>query len=345
MHPRLQRNTTAWLAPNTSRMDLGVVLSRCSCKTCPASANTQYQLERSPRSNPMVSFGREKFLLAFLAAVLPFFIAALLYLLRFERVDNLGAYRIPSETGLLISSGFVSYDRSEFFRMRVALLFPFLALMAVSAATQVRDGTIRGTVLNDEGTPVADAHVSAEVMQGEKIITVLSTETDTVGTFLFPHVTLGEYRVSAEKSEDGYLSTRPDIFECRPPLTVVLTQESPANTSIRFLPKAGTITGWVKDSATGRPIAAHLSLEPITACGWSTTGTADRYNFRLKVPADTPVRLGACAEGYKPWFYADRSNPSHPAPLELRPNTEFEIDIKLEPSEGSGRQPCVSGKY
>jgi len=24
--------------------------------------------------------------------------------LRFERVDNLGAYRIPSETGLLISS-------------------------------------------------------------------------------------------------------------------------------------------------------------------------------------------------------------------------------------------------
>jgi hypothetical protein len=26
--------------------------------------------------------------------------------LRFERVDNLGAYRIPSETGLLIPSGY-----------------------------------------------------------------------------------------------------------------------------------------------------------------------------------------------------------------------------------------------
>jgi hypothetical protein len=33
--------------------------------------------------------------------VLTFFIAGLLYLLRFERVDNLGAYSIPPETGLL----------------------------------------------------------------------------------------------------------------------------------------------------------------------------------------------------------------------------------------------------
>jgi len=36
------------------------------------------------------------------ATVLIFFIAGLLYLLRFERVDNLGAYRIPPETGILI---------------------------------------------------------------------------------------------------------------------------------------------------------------------------------------------------------------------------------------------------
>jgi hypothetical protein len=41
--------------------------------------------------------------------VLTFFIAGLLYLLRFERVDNLGAYSIPSETGLLIPSGYVNY--------------------------------------------------------------------------------------------------------------------------------------------------------------------------------------------------------------------------------------------
>ncbi|MFZ0797981.1 MAG: hypothetical protein WCA13_09695 [Terriglobales bacterium] len=60
------------------------------------------------RSNPIVSFCWEKFLLCFAAAVLIFFIAGLLYLLCFEHVDNLGAYSIPSETGLLIPSGFDS---------------------------------------------------------------------------------------------------------------------------------------------------------------------------------------------------------------------------------------------
>jgi hypothetical protein len=40
--------------------------------------------------------------------VLIFFIAGLLYLLRFKRVDNLGAYSIPSETGLLIPSDYVN---------------------------------------------------------------------------------------------------------------------------------------------------------------------------------------------------------------------------------------------
>jgi hypothetical protein len=77
------------------------VLSLCSNTTSPASFNTQYQLDRSPRSKPIVSFCSEKFLACFTPAVLTFFIAGLLYLLRFERVDNLGAYRIPPETGIL----------------------------------------------------------------------------------------------------------------------------------------------------------------------------------------------------------------------------------------------------
>jgi hypothetical protein len=61
----------------------------------------------------MVSFCCEIFLLCFLAVVLTFFIAGLLYLLRFERVDNLGAYRIPSETGLLIPSVCDSWGNSS----------------------------------------------------------------------------------------------------------------------------------------------------------------------------------------------------------------------------------------
>ncbi|HZW91862.1 MAG TPA: hypothetical protein VFF64_02720, partial [Candidatus Eremiobacteraceae bacterium] len=45
------------------------------------------------------------FLLCCAVAVLTFFIAGLLYLLRFKRVDNLGAYTASRlETGLLIPS-------------------------------------------------------------------------------------------------------------------------------------------------------------------------------------------------------------------------------------------------
>src|SRR5207249_2502761 len=92
------------MAPNTSCMAFGVVPNFCSSSTAPDSSNMQYQLDRSPRSKPMVSFCSEKFLICFAAAVLTFFIVGLLYLLCFEHVDNLGAYSIPSETGLLIPS-------------------------------------------------------------------------------------------------------------------------------------------------------------------------------------------------------------------------------------------------
>ena len=50
-------------------------------------------------------------LLCFAATMLTFFIAGLLYLLRFERVDNLGAYSTPSETGLLIPSDFDNMEQ------------------------------------------------------------------------------------------------------------------------------------------------------------------------------------------------------------------------------------------
>jgi hypothetical protein len=84
MHPRFQRDPTARHGSEHFRMAFGVVLNFCSSNTAPDSSNTQYQLDRSPRSKPMVNFCSEIFLLAFAATVLTFFIAGLLYLLRFK---------------------------------------------------------------------------------------------------------------------------------------------------------------------------------------------------------------------------------------------------------------------
>ncbi|MGC2472748.1 MAG: carboxypeptidase regulatory-like domain-containing protein [Candidatus Sulfotelmatobacter sp.] len=222
-------------------------------------------------------------------------------------------------------------------RSKHTLLIVFFLLSFKSSPAAQRAGRISGTVVRADGYPVADARVNAEIMDGEKAVTGLVVQTDEHGRFLFSHLKLGEYRLSAEKQEAGYLSTAPDIFTCKPPLTIVLREESPtADTSVRFMPKGATISGWVKDAKTAKAISAHLSLAPISECGWSTTGTAGKFRFELLVPSDTPITFGACAEGYKPWT---------PLALNLRPGSKFEIDVLLERSEENEQTLCPAGTY
>jgi hypothetical protein len=157
---------------------------------------------------------------------------------------------------------------------------------------------------------------------------------------------LGEYRLSAAKVEAGYLSTRPDIFNAKPALTVILTDETPnATATIRFGLKAAIITGWVLDSSTGRPISAQLSLSPWDGIGWSMTGTNQKFKFREQIPPDTAIRFGACATGYKPWNYSDASDPSRPVPVQLPTGAELDIVIKLERSSDKMNVPCAVGKF
>ena len=217
--------------------------------------------------------------------------------------------------------------------MRFKLLPLTVGLLTLCAAAQ-REGSISGTIYDHNGVPVESAHVSAEVMRGDKELTFLTTKANDHGRFLFSHLKLGKYIISAEKREAGYLSTAPDIFTCKSPLTIALSEESPnADTSVRFMPKGATISGWVKDAKAAKTIPAHLCFAPISECGWSTTGTDGKYRFELLVPSDTPITFGACAEGYKPWT---------PLALDLRPGSKFEIDILLERSEENEQTLCYA---
>src|SRR4029077_1063138 len=67
-------------SPKTSRNPFAFVRTRCSRCIWPDSSSTQYQLLRSPRSNPTVNFCCEIFLPGFAATVLTFFIAGLLFI-------------------------------------------------------------------------------------------------------------------------------------------------------------------------------------------------------------------------------------------------------------------------
>src|SRR5215467_14954170 len=88
---------------NTCFMASGVVATLCPKTISPASFKTQYALERSPRSTPMVSCP-SKIFFPLVCIVLIFCIAGLLFFVPRAR-QSLGAYRIPWETGLLIPSG------------------------------------------------------------------------------------------------------------------------------------------------------------------------------------------------------------------------------------------------
>src|SRR4051794_16295934 len=73
------RRLTEWIA-KAQTFYFAVVRTRCSSCIRPASSSAQYQLLRSPRSSPMVSFCCEIFLPCFATAVLLFFIAGLLFI-------------------------------------------------------------------------------------------------------------------------------------------------------------------------------------------------------------------------------------------------------------------------
>src|SRR5882762_1873974 len=73
------------MLPNTCFMASGVVASLCSKTISPASFKTQYALERSPRSTPMVSCPSKMFF-PLVRIVLIFCIAGLL--LCFKHVDH-----------------------------------------------------------------------------------------------------------------------------------------------------------------------------------------------------------------------------------------------------------------
>jgi hypothetical protein len=223
--------------------------------------------------------------------------------------------------------------RSKQVLLLAALFLPWF----ISNPAAKRTGGISGTVVTDNGYPVANAHVRAEVMDGENIVTALEEQTDEHGKFLFSQLTFGEYRISADKREAGYLSTAPDIFTCKPPLTIVVSEKSPrADTSVRFMPKRATISGWVKDTKTSESIFAHLSLAAISGCGWLTAGTAGKDGFELLVPSNTPITFGACSEGYKAWT---------PLSLNLRPGSTFEIEVLLERDEENEETLCSAGTY
>ena len=152
-------------------------------------------------------------------------------------------------------------------------------------------------------------------MKGSAVLTVLNADTGKDGQFTFSGLALGEYRLSAQKIEAGYLSTGTDVLGGGKPLAIALTAEMPTSTALIHLgPKAAIITGWVLDSSTGSAISAKLSLRPMDGSSWSMTGIDQK--FRVSGPSASQHRHQAwrVRRRIQPMVLCRpvHANPSHP---------------------------------
>jgi hypothetical protein len=222
--------------------------------------------------------------------------------------------------------------------MRFASAILILLVPCLAVAKTRHCGSIRGIVLDEYGNAVANAHVFADANRsGAGFLTAADKKTDDDGSFEFEQLPMGEYRVSADKPEAGYRSTRPDFFMERPPVVANLTPDNPSATVLlQFAAQAGAVTGRVTDATTGEALPFTVKLTPVAHLGsYESTAVFDGFDFTILIPAETDVMVEVRAEGHEHWVYADPAQPLQPISLRMRSGSELRLDIALSPRADS----------
>lgn len=197
---------------------------------------------------------------------------------------------------------------------------------------QVGEGRIVGTVMNDDGEPIAEAmlcvitthsHGSSSTCGGD--------QSDKDGRFEIKHAPFGDVQVSAEATLAGYWT------EQQPKQLVHLTPAAPVgHINVKIGPRPGVLSILVADKETGKPIDFDLivvswMLEDLSKNLTSHSRHFGREGGRLQVPikSNADVLLEVQAEGYRRAFYID---PATMQPLlRVQPGEQRQLDVALEP--------------
>jgi hypothetical protein len=217
-------------------------------------------------------------------------------------------------------------------RHTAKLCFAFLGISFLAAGqnTEIREGVIQGLVLDEVGNPLQGAKVHAEMKGIPMAKAIRFVESDRNGFFLIDRLEFGTYYVGAMKEEDGYGQSDSSFFNDKPlPTVQISAQNRLADVVVRLGPKAGILTGTIRDAVTGKPISAGFDLVQVKdRTKWM--GTSAPPQFRLLIPSSKEIEVKVSAAGYEPWVYSDRSIPSHA--LRLEPGLEFHVDVLLKPT-------------
>jgi hypothetical protein len=207
----------------------------------------------------------------------------------------------------------------------------FLAL-SLSAQTTEEAGVIKGQVVDTDGTPVKDAKVHAGLLGGPMAKAIRYVAADEAGTFLIDRLAFGTYRVFGMKEEEGF----PDTLwfsSIEAPRVTISAQQPSGTVLLKFGPKAGVLTGMVRDARTGKPVLAGFTLRRLND-SWFLS-SSQPPNFRIFIPASTDVSLEVEAPSYQTWAYMNPTSNSRQ--MRLEPGGQMHLDITLTPQPEESR--------
>ncbi|MGB2607108.1 MAG: carboxypeptidase-like regulatory domain-containing protein [Candidatus Sulfotelmatobacter sp.] len=214
-----------------------------------------------------------------------------------------------------------------------------VSLLATLAAAQL-PGLITGTVQDEEGSPVVQAQVRVDPLDGRPTVrAVRMVETGKDGHFIMNNLEPMGYKVFAMKESAGYPDTSGAFYSNNVFPTVTLTASVPAvDITLKVGPPAGVMSGSVTDALTGAPVPASFLLRRTLDPGkWISM--SQKSDYRVLVPPSVKVSVEVSAPGYKTWFYGGPSDTLNRPPIRLDSGKGMRLDIQLQPEVKLDKQP------
>jgi len=227
-------------------------------------------------------------------------------------------------------------------KLRIAALLALLTTCCFADVPTEYDGSIDGTVTDEDGKPVKGATVTSMPLGVPLATLIPQAETDEKGYFSIHHLWLVRYAIGAKKEDEGYADATIQFYSDGAFETATLTDDHPTATiAIRLGPKAGVLMGTVADAVTGAPLMPCVELirasEPNNFL--SASGLV-KSHYRLLIPADKDVLMRISLDAYKPWYYPGTVDKSAEQAVRLRPGEEKIVDIVLRPDDAPSNTGC-----
>jgi antitoxin (DNA-binding transcriptional repressor) of toxin-antitoxin stability system len=228
------------------------------------------------------------------------------------------------------------------FRSWVNTVFAGRVLLARIPTASYFDGSVIGTVIDQDGKAVAGATVYFTPVGRPMAYVVPHRETDGDGHFAIRGLSRGRYAISAAKVAEGYPEMTGAFFTGNHPLQEVTLgpARSTATVTVQLGPKAGRLTGTVADGRTSVPLNPCTEFRWVSDPGNSLGTGVPNGRFSELIPSNTGVLWKVSLDGYKPWYYPGTTDKSAATPLRLQPGQVRTIAIRLQPDPAGGKTGC-----